>query len=71
MSLKLLNIIYYILIIITASLWSMAVDWRPGVDTGLVIHEEFIWWAIGSLIVSVVVYLYRRALLKNKDKVQK
>lgn len=68
--LRFVDIIYYASVIATASVWSIAVDWRPGAEaeTGFVIREPYIWWAVLSLLGTVGLYLYRRKWLKRRSR---
>lgn len=67
MHLKLTGFLYYISMLFTAISWSAAIDWRPGDETGIVIQEEFIWWAVLSLAVTIGLYIYQRRLIKQRQ----
>lgn len=67
MSARIINCAYYAAIVATAAIASLAIDWRPGAGTGLVIHEPEIWWALVSLFVTVGLYLYRKKHLEEES----
>ncbi len=67
MILRLITPAYYGAVIATAALWSIAVDWRPWAETGLVVREPHIWWAVLSLFTTVGLYIYRKKLRKGRS----
>ncbi len=54
-----INILFSVSVVITGILLSFAIDWRLGLNE-FVVREEFIWWALGSLAVTITLYVYRR-----------
>ena len=63
MSARIINCAYYAAVVATAAIAAIAIDWRPGAGTGLVIRQPEIWWALVSLLVTVGLYLYRKKRL--------
>lgn len=68
MSARIINVAYYTAVVATASLAALALDWRPGAGTGLVIRQPEIWWALLSLFVTVGLYLYRKKRLEERSE---
>lgn len=51
-------------ILISGILLSMAIDWRPMHD-GLIIRNQYLVWAIITIIITILIYFYKRTLNKE------